>query len=81
LTTKITKRCSNFPHPLIFCSRRIVCAQNGTNNQNSEIQVVQVCSNNLQEDDHNAISGSISGLAERVAQQEALDAIAEANVL
>jgi hypothetical protein len=43
--------------------------------------VVQVCSNNLQEDDHNAISGSISGLAERVAQQEALDAIAEANAL
>jgi hypothetical protein len=38
-------------------------------------------SNNVQEDDHNAISGSISDLAERVAQQEALDAIAEANAL
>jgi hypothetical protein len=38
-------------------------------------------SNDVQEDDHNAIAGSISDLAERVAQQEALDAIAEANAL
>ena len=38
-------------------------------------------SNDVQEDDHNTISGSISDLAERVAQQEALDAIAEANAL
>jgi DnaJ-domain-containing protein 1 len=36
-------------------------------------------SNEVQEDDHNAIAGSTPDLAERVAQQEALNAIAEAN--
>lgn len=34
----------------------------------------------VQEDDHNAIAGSIPDLGERVAQQEALNAIAEANI-
>jgi hypothetical protein len=36
-------------------------------------------SNEVQEDDHNTISGSVPDLAERVAQQEALNAITEAN--
>jgi hypothetical protein len=69
LTTKVPKQLLKFSASFDLCSDVLICAQNGTNNQEfKEIQVVQI----TLEDDHNAISGSISDLAEKSSWQEAL---------